>query len=127
MAAANLGPAGLEQRVELVTASVAVGDSFVARSVVVNRGSAPVAVTLVSGDRLAFTGVPFDIRPDTLPGQGLIATLQLAPGDSLVARGTTLPVTAVPGQYEITVQQLLSPGVGVSMAVRVVSAPAAVH
>jgi len=121
IAAANLGPSGLEQRVELVTPSVAVGDSFVARSVIVNHGHTPVAVTFATRDRLAFTGVPFGIRPDTLPGQGLIATLQLAPGDSLVARGATLPVTAAPGEYEMRVQQLLSPGMGVSVLVRVVA------
>jgi hypothetical protein len=121
--ATNLDHPGLDQHVVLSTPVLTVGEPVTVRSVVVNRGSAPDTLLVLPMIRL--NGVAF-AQPmgDTLnPGPAFV---YLAPGDSLVAVFNTAPVTALPGNYSLTVYQLASPGTGIVVPVRVQpAAPAA--
>ena len=112
-----LGTSGLEQRVTLSADSVMVGDSLDIRSVIINRGSAPVSVTGREGGFFGLLGVAF--KPFTGIWAFGYPVFDLRPGDSLVGYNRTTPVTSPPGDYRLTVQQVSSPGVGVTLALRV--------
>jgi hypothetical protein len=126
-AGGTLDDLGLKQYVLLSTPSLAVGDSLSVRSIVINNGSVPAAVTIACGHGLTFSGLAFVSRPDTLPTNDCLVDLELAPGDSLVSTASTPPVAAVPGDYLFTVQQVLSPTWGVRLAVHVVAAGSGTH
>jgi len=115
---ANSGAPGLLQRVELSSAEPAVGDSIAVRSVVLNRTSAPITVgygCMMHG--LGLDGVEFKWESDiTCMGFAMIA---LAPGDSLVRRIVTAPITSPPGEYSLGVHQLNSPSQGLYVRLRV--------
>jgi hypothetical protein len=115
----NLDDSGLQQVVSVSTASPAVGDSIKVRSVIVNTGTAAASVTVGCAHGLTFSGLGFATQLDTLPTAGCTASLQIAPGDSLVTSATTPPVTASPGVYDLSVQQVLSPHWAVRVAVQV--------
>jgi len=124
-----LDAAGLQQQVSISTATIAVGDSITVRSVVRNTGMRPDTIEIgeVGGcglHGLAVSGIAFSARPDTAMCAGLIATVALAPGDSVLAEAVTPPITASPGEYVLTIQQVRRPLVAARVRVRVVPRPA---
>jgi hypothetical protein len=109
--------AGLIQRVSVSNAMPRVGDSITIRSVVMNRSGAPITVASMDGGGLGLTGVAFEQRGTITPIGIWMAPL--APGDSIVTEMTTTPITAAPGEYQLHVQHLSSPGRGVDIPIRV--------
>ena len=118
----NPGGPGLRQRVTLSTNTFAVGDSISVRSVVVNVGRVPdtVSVSCVRGVRLE--GLTFADRGGDFCA-GIFGRV-LAPGDSIVETMVSLPIASPPGDYTLTVRQLISPAGAVALRVRVIAATA---
>lgn len=114
-------PGGLLQRVTLQPAVLVDGRDVEIRSVLINQGSAPVAVTTrMCG--LDYAGaLELTHPPEVLKCAGFSATSTLAPGDSLVD-GDLMRVASAPGEYELRVRHVLDPEKWLSLRV-IVRAP----
>jgi hypothetical protein len=112
---------GLEQRVTLVPASLVDGRDVEVRSVLVNTGGAPLAVTSrICGLDYAGT-LTLTHPPEVLKCGGYSRHGTLAPGDSTVS-ADLMRVSGPSGQYELRVRHALTPDHWVVMPV-VVRAP----
>ncbi len=112
---------GLEQRVTLVPAQLVDGRDVEVRSVLFNRGNAPVSLSSrICGVDYAGT-LSLTHPPEVLKCGGYSMQGTLAPGDSVVA-ADLMRVASPPGQYELRVRHALTPEHWVAMPV-VVRAP----
>ncbi len=99
---------GLQQRVVITPARPATGDTIDVRSVLVNRGSAPVRVEHV------VCGLDFETGRDALLANPFIhcaaysITSTLAPGDSVVQHDRRV-IAAPAGSYTIRVRHVVPP------------------
>lgn len=99
---------GLQQRVVIMPARPATGDTIDVRSVLVNRGSAPVRVEHV------VCGLDFETGRDALLANPFIhcaaysVTSTLAPGDSVVQHDRRV-IAAPAGSYTIRVRHVVPP------------------
>ena len=99
---------GLQQRVVITPARPATGDTIAVRSVLVNRGTAPVRVEHV------VCGLDFDTGRDAVLANPFIhcaaysATSTLAPGDSVVQLDRRV-IAAPAGSYTIRVRHVVPP------------------
>lgn len=104
------GPRGLRQTVRIAPAQPATGDTLQVASVVVNGGSAAVAVE----SRICSLDFQGDLRLEDpfVRCQGYSMSGPLAAGDSLQL-GDRRIVAAAPGTYTLRVRHLLDPEVWV--------------
>lgn len=101
-------PGGLVQRVTLQPAVLVDGRDVEIRSVLVNHGSAAVALsTRICG--LDYAGaLELANPPEVLKCAAVSMSTTLAPGDSLVV-ADIMRVASAPGEYELRVRHVLEP------------------
>lgn len=109
-------PGGLSQRVTLIPAVLVDGRDVEVRSVLVNTGTAPIALdSRICGLDYAGT-LELTNPPEVLKCAGHSASATLAPGDSVVG-SDLMRVSSPPGQYELRVRHAVTPAQWASLQV----------